>query len=142
MPVSGKGVRSQRERWEGGRIRLLLSQAPVLIRDLSRGKVRALEPLLDLLLMPLAFHVTLLCAGLLTPIPALRAVTLWGLIIAASHLAVAIATCGGSWKDVAALMAAPVYVGWKLLMLPRILLQSRAAARWIRTERAVERSGQ
>ena len=60
MPVAGTGVKTQRARWEGGRLRMMVEKVPGLARDVLRGRFRSVEPALDLLLLPLAFHVVLL----------------------------------------------------------------------------------
>lgn len=135
MPVAGAGVKTQRARWEGGRFRMLVAHAPRLGAQVLRGKWRMLEPCLDLLLLPLAFHVTLLLAALAVPSGISRTVGAVGLGVVALHLVGAVRLAGG---DFAALAAAPFYVVWKILMLPRVLRSSRSGAAWVRTERAGE----
>ncbi len=138
MPVSGKGVKTQRTRWEGGRFRMLTERAPSLAKEVVRGRLSLLEPLADLLLLPLAFHVTLLLvAAGVAPGP-WRTIALAGFGVLGFHLLTAIAVGGGGLKDFAALATAPFYVLWKLLMLPAVLRSSRGKAKWVRTERSHE----
>jgi cellulose synthase/poly-beta-1,6-N-acetylglucosamine synthase-like glycosyltransferase len=138
MPVSGKGVSTQRTRWEGGRFRMLAERAPGLIKELLRGRVRLLEPLLDLLLLPLAFHVSLLTVAAVTPFWLARDLGLAGLLVVAMHLLVTVSVCGNGWRDVAVLATAPFYIVWKLLMLPSVLRSAKANTTWVRTERTSE----
>lgn len=114
---------------------MLALHAPKLALDVLRGKWRMLEPCLDLLLLPLAFHVTLLLAALAVPSDLSRIAGAAGLGVVALHLVGAVRLAGG---DFAALAAAPFYVIWKILMLPRVLRSSRSGAAWVRTERAGE----
>lgn len=138
MPAAGKGVETQRSRWEGGRLRILRERAPGLALEVLRGQIRATEPLLDLLLLPLAFHVTLLVVAASTPLLIVRATGLAGLAVVAMHLFVAILVGGGNWRDYAALLAAPFYVLWKLLLIPSLVRNSRSNSAWVRTERKAD----
>jgi len=138
MPVSGKGVKTQRTRWEGGRFRMLSERAPSLAIEVLRGKISLLEPLADLLLLPLAFHVTLLLIALIPSDGPSRFLGLAGLAVLAIHLPMAIYVGGGGMREAGALATAPFYVLWKLLMLPAVLRSSRGKAIWVRTERSHE----
>lgn len=136
MPAAGAGVKTQRTRWEGGRFRMIAEHVPHLIPEILRGKFALLEPCLDLVLLPLAFHVTLLLLALPTPFAPARIVALAGLGMVAAHLFAAIGLSGGGPGDFAALLAAPFYIVWKILLLPRLLRNARSGAAWVRTERA------
>jgi cellulose synthase/poly-beta-1,6-N-acetylglucosamine synthase-like glycosyltransferase len=140
MPVAGAGVKTQRARWEGGRFRMIREKTLSLAAKVLRGRFRLLEPCLDLLLLPLAFHVCLLLLAAATPYWPVRAVGLFGLGVVVFHLAAAIIVTGGGFADVAALLAAPFYVGWKILLIPRLARSSGAKAAWARTERAAQRN--
>lgn len=137
MPVAGAGVKTQRARWEGGRFRMMAEKIPALTGEILRGRLRLAEPALDLLLLPLAFHVSLLLLALLAPTP-LREIALAGLGAVALHLFAAILVGGGTVKDIAALAAAPLYIVWKILLIPKLVATSRSGAAWVRTERAKE----
>lgn len=139
IPAAGKGVRTQRTRWEGGRFRMLREQGPRLAREVLAGKLRMLEPLLDLLLLPLAFHVALLLIAISGPSTVTRLAGAAGLLIVVFHLAAALLRCGGTWRDVLALTSAPFYIAWKLLLLPALLRNAKSGTAWVRTERAVEK---
>jgi cellulose synthase/poly-beta-1,6-N-acetylglucosamine synthase-like glycosyltransferase len=140
MPVSGAGVKTQRTRWEGGRFRLIREKTLPLLGEVFRGKLALLEPCLDLLLLPLAFHVCLLLLAALTPFGPVRAAAIFGLCVVAFHLAAAIAVVGGGLQDLVVLLAAPLYIVWKLLLIPRLARSSSAKATWARTERAAQRN--
>jgi hypothetical protein len=138
MPVRGKGVETQRSRWEGGRLRMLAIHAPGLGRDLVSGRWRALEPLLELLLLPLAFHVVLLVVAVTSPLRVARDVGLFGLGVVFVHLGVTMAVGGGGWQDLRTLASAPFYIAWKLLLIPSLLRSARADQAWVRTSRNAE----
>lgn len=135
MPVRGKEAKTQRSRWEGGRLRMLVEKSPALLRDVLRGNARCFEPLLELLLLPLAFHVTLLVIALSSPLPLVRDLGLAGISIVLLHLIAAIAVGGGSWRDATTLAIAPFYVLWKLLLIPSLLRNARSSQAWVRTGR-------
>lgn len=138
MPAEGEGVKTQRARWEGGRFLMLAEHAPRLLADVLRGRLRMLEPLLDLLLLPLAFHVALVCVALVgAGIP--RAYGVAALALVGGHVLAAVLVRGGGSRELLTLAAAPFYVIWKLAMIPRILASSRRGTAWVRTERKAER---
>jgi len=135
MPAEGKGIRTQRARWEGGRFRMIRAKAPELLRHILRGRVRFAEPLLELLLLPLGLHVALLMIVLASPQAALRLYGAAGLAVTGVHVISAIPVGGGGRRDLAALALAPFYILWKICMLPSILRAARRDAPWVRTER-------
>ena len=135
VPARGKGVATQRARWEGGRLRMIREKTPGLLADVLRGKVRSLEPLLDLLLLPLGFHVVLLVLAAFAAWTPARLAGFVGLLIVLVHLMVAIALTGGDWRDAIALLASPYYILWKILQIPLLIRSSRTNAAWVRTER-------
>ncbi len=138
IPVRGEGVKTQRSRWEGGRLRMLYLQAPKLLRGVLSGRLIFLEPLFELLLLPLAFHVTLLAIAVTTPLPVVRYVGVAGICIVMVHLIAAILVGGGSWRDIGTLAIAPFYVLWKLMLIPSLLRSSQSNQAWVRTRRNAE----
>jgi cellulose synthase/poly-beta-1,6-N-acetylglucosamine synthase-like glycosyltransferase len=140
MPVAGAGVKTQRTRWEGGRFRMLREKTPRLLAKILLGRLTLVEPCLDLLLLPLAFHVVLLLLAAAAPFGPTRAVALAGLAVVILHLAAAIVVTGGGLEDVAALLAAPFYIVWKILLIPRLARSAGAKTAWTRTERAPQRN--
>jgi cellulose synthase/poly-beta-1,6-N-acetylglucosamine synthase-like glycosyltransferase len=138
MPVRGEGVKTQRSRWEGGRLRMLQERGPELLRGVLSGRLIFLEPLLELLLLPLALHVTLLAIAISTPQPLVRSFGLAGAAVVVLHLIAAIVVGGGSWRDVGTLAVAPFYILWKLTQIPSLLRNSRSDNTWVRTKRSAE----
>ncbi len=141
MPVRGKGVETQRSRWEGGRLRMLYEKAPGLLHDLLRGQGRCLEPLLELLLLPLAFHVILLVVACTSPIHFIRWIAFFGVALVLLHLVVTIVIGKGGWRDLATLASAPFYIVWKLLLIPSLLRSASSNQAWVRTTRNKEDEG-
>jgi hypothetical protein len=141
MPSVGPGVRQQRLRWEGGRLRMLLEHAPGLIGDVLRGRGRAAEPLLDLLLPPLAYHAALVGVLALLPFDWARAVGLAGLAVIALHVVAATIVCRLPPTRLLLLAAAPFYIAWKILLLPATLTAAARDHPWVRTARETVRDG-
>jgi cellulose synthase/poly-beta-1,6-N-acetylglucosamine synthase-like glycosyltransferase len=135
MPASGDAAATQRSRWEGGRMRMIRQQVPRLIGDLAAGRWRMAEPLLELLLLPLAYHCALLLLTFAIPFGAARWYAAAGLAVVGVHVCVAIAVGGGTVADFAALAFAPLYVIWKLALAPAIGKAARKEAEWVRTAR-------
>ncbi len=123
----------QRSRWEGGRFGLIASQAPSLFRDLLAGQRRLLEPLAELLLLPLSYHVLLLLLTLPFSGPP-RYYALAGLTLVILHVLAAV-RLGGDVKDLKALASVPMYIIWKLKLIPNLLRNARKNAAWQRTDR-------
>jgi cellulose synthase/poly-beta-1,6-N-acetylglucosamine synthase-like glycosyltransferase len=141
MPAGGAGVRQQRVRWEGGRLRMLLEHAPGLLRDVLHGRWRSLEPLADLLLPPLAYHAAL--AGLLVLLPFAwsRALGAAVLAVIAAHTLAAAVVCRLPVRHLLALAFAPLYVAWKIVLLPATLAAAAREHPWVRTAREAVREG-
>ena len=113
-----------------------------LLADVLRGRVRQLEPLMDLLLLPLGFHVLLLVLAASAPYPPACLAGFGGLLVVLVHLMAAIVTSGGGWRDAMALLASPCYILWKLFQIPLLVRSSRTNTAWIRTERRIRVDGQ
>jgi cellulose synthase/poly-beta-1,6-N-acetylglucosamine synthase-like glycosyltransferase len=135
MPEKSPAAATQRARWEGGRALMRRQWTLPLVRSVLGGKARLLEPLLDLLSLPLATQAGLLFVAALLPIAWLRCYS------AASFLAIVfyvLVSAGMSPSPIAslrALAATPAYLAWKLLMLPSTRLAARKDAAWVRTQR-------
>lgn len=140
LPLSASAARSQRARWEGGRLGLARRWLPRLAAQLLRGKAWALEPLADLLLPPLAY----LCAGLLLlallPVEPARWLAAGGFSLIALHVAVALHLGGASRQHLAALATAPLYIAWKLAGVGATLRAAAGRSGWVRTARNVNPS--
>jgi cellulose synthase/poly-beta-1,6-N-acetylglucosamine synthase-like glycosyltransferase len=135
MPISSEGARSQRARWEGGRLRMMKQWAPKLVAGIFRGHLRQIEPLLDLLSLPIALEGALLLIAACLPVPSLRLYTLAAFAVLLLHISVASVQGEGIWTAMKALSIVPFYILWKLWMVPEIWRASRFNAAWVRTER-------
>jgi len=135
MPAAGSAAGTQRARWEGGRIRMIREQVPILLADLGAGRFALAEPLLELLLLPLAFHAALLMLTLAIPLAAARWYGAAALGVVVAHVGAAIVVGGGTIADFAALAFAPFYIIWKLALAPAIGRAARKNADWVRTAR-------
>ncbi len=98
-----------------------------------------IEPLLDLLAQPLATQTALLVLAAVLPVLWLRLYAAVGLAAAALYILVAASLSPDPADSVRALAAAPGYLFWKLLMIPRTRLAARKDATWIRTQRNAEK---
>lgn len=136
MPASGSGVKTQRSRWEGGRLRMLANFAPQLFFEVCKGQFRLLEPLLDLLLLPLAFHISLILFSVLQFDFKLQILGFFSIAIVILHILSAVFVGKGRWRDLAVLAYAPVYILWKMSLIKTLFKTSQGDAQWIRTERA------
>ena len=72
MPPSKQGEATQRSRWEGGRANAAVTWLGPLLRQLIRGRLRTLEPLLDLMSLPIGYVAFLLLFALCLPLEWLR----------------------------------------------------------------------
>ena len=134
-PNQSANAAVQRTRWEGGRFRLIIDHAPLLFKEVLRGHWNLLEPLAELLLLPLAFHVILLLFTLLIPWGLLQYYAAAGLLLVFAHVLIAIRLGGGGLSDIKILATAPVYILWKLTLLPKLWRNARENAAWQRTDR-------
>jgi cellulose synthase/poly-beta-1,6-N-acetylglucosamine synthase-like glycosyltransferase len=135
IPAGSDAASSQRSRWEGGRLRMLLEWAPRFGRTLVQGRLDCLEPLLELTALPLAYHVALLFVlAMLSP----GLFKWWAAVqmaVVTLHVVVSASLGEDFPRNLSTLAAAPFYVIWKLALLPRIIRSSRPDASWIRTGR-------
>ena len=141
MPVTSKSAQTQRARWEGGRLRVMKQWAHRLLVDVARGRVRLIEPLLDLLALPISSEVTLLLVAACLPVTWLRFYVLAAFAVLLFHVTAAAFSGPGFWGTMKALSTAPGYILWKLWIFPEIWRTSRANAAWVRTERESHANG-
>ena len=113
----------------------------MLVKDLLRGRARVVEPLLDIVSLPLAFecfswscwHCLSRPAGCghTRCAPLRRLGCMWPRRLHKS----------GDWRgSLRALARTPGYIAWKIAMIPGILRNSREGSAWIRTQRDVSSS--
>lgn len=139
MPETSAAATSQRARWEGGRILMRRLWSKPLALEVLRGNLQMLEPLLDLLAVPLATEAALLIlalmGGLAAHIDLLAAYGSLGIATLVLYLVVAASLGHDPWGTLKALAGAPAFLAWKVLMIPRTRLAARSGAAWVRTER-------
>lgn len=135
MPVARSAAAQQRARWEGGRLRLLASQGPALAARVLAGQWRLADPLLDLLLLPLAWHFSLLLLALALGAAPVQIAAGAGLAGVALHVAVALRLMPARREHLRALLGAPAYVIWKLCLAATTWRAAGRHAPWVRSAR-------
>jgi len=135
LPASRQGETVQRSRWEGGRFHVARIWSGRLLKQILRGHIRLAEPLFDVAGLPLAYGVFALLLALCVPVAAIRIYALVSLLVIAFHVVVAAASGPDFLKTLGLLAMAPIYILWKLRLLPSILRGSRGKADWVRTNR-------
>lgn len=143
MPAGGRAAGSQRARWEGGRAALARADGLPLLRDaVARRSAMLADLAMDLLVPPLgklAATTVLgaLAAGALVAshVAAPVALAPWAaaLVALGAYVARGCALSGTGARGAATLVAAPIYVAWKV----GVALRRRATGtpEWVRTER-------
>jgi cellulose synthase/poly-beta-1,6-N-acetylglucosamine synthase-like glycosyltransferase len=134
MP-SGAAAAQQRARWEGGRIRLIADRAPALLARILRGQWRLADPLLDLALLPLAWHVMLLGVALALGAGAVPALAAAGLAVVGLHVALALRLMRAQAAHWRALLGVPTYLVWKLCLAGATWRAADRHALWVRSDR-------
>ena len=135
VPDAGAASAQQRSRWEGGRLRLMADQAPALALGVLGGQWRLADPLLDLLLLPLSWHVALLLAALLLGGGLVQALALGALAAVGLHVLLALCLIRARHEHVRALLGVPFYLVWKLRLAGATLHAAGRNAVWVRSVR-------
>ena len=135
MPLARSAAAQQRSRWEGGRLRLLASHGPALAARVLAGQWCLLDPLLDLLLWPLAWHVSLLLLALALGAAPVQIAAGAGLAVVVAHVMVALWLMPARREHLRALLGAPAYVAWKLCLTATTLRAAGRHAPWVRSAR-------
>lgn len=145
MPASAAASRSQRERWEGGRLALVREHVPPLWRASRGEKGRIpLDLALDLLVPPLTTLGALVVAGIglaslltVSGIAGGVGIVPWAvsLLLLSSYVVRGAVLSGTGPRAVLDLMWAPVFAVWKLTLM---LKPTRRTGEWVRTTRSDE----
>jgi cellulose synthase/poly-beta-1,6-N-acetylglucosamine synthase-like glycosyltransferase len=135
MPLASSAAAQQRARWEGGRLRLLASQGPALAARMLGGQWRLADPLLDLLLLPLAWHVSLLLLAMALGAAPVQIAAGAGLAVVALHVALALWLMPARREHFRALLGAPAYMAWKLCLTVSTWRAAGRSAPWVRSAR-------
>jgi cellulose synthase/poly-beta-1,6-N-acetylglucosamine synthase-like glycosyltransferase len=140
MPEQGPATGSQRARWEGGRLAVARRYAGSLAGQILQGRFRALEPLLDLLCLPLAYEAALVLLSVGLSLAArnapMMAFSVLALGVLMFHLTLAVLSAPSPRKALRALTGVPFYMLWKVAVLPATLRHASVDTQWIRTERS------
>jgi cellulose synthase/poly-beta-1,6-N-acetylglucosamine synthase-like glycosyltransferase len=147
VPAQGRVAQVQRERWEGGRLRILRTALPRLWREiLVRGRLSLLDCALDLAVPPLGLltAVALAGAGVGVGLAAAGILTPWVLV----PWLLALGGIAGYVTGGMLAARAPRWMYRRLLSVPAFLLEkvvgtaavvgSRNSNIWVRTERPSE----
>lgn len=144
-PVTAQSAVSQRRRWEGGRAHLIRTLLPRVLRAAIAQRSLVLADLaLELLIPPLSYPAALLCLGsILEGSHYLLAGTfsfaiwLWffGACALLAHVLRGLLLSGTGWRGLQALLLAPGYVAWKLVVARPWARQGNT---WVRTTRVSE----
>jgi uncharacterized protein YbjQ (UPF0145 family) len=135
LPSTKQGETTQRSRWEGGRANAARTWLGPLLKESTRGRLRTLEPALDLASLPIGYGVALLMVAMCLPLTWMRLYALTALLVIAGHVLVAAWSGTDFAGDMRILARVPGYILWKLFMLPSLVRSSRRDSAWVRTER-------
>lgn len=152
MPVTAAQAASQRERWEGGRYRLLRERALPLIKEgVSKRNLALIDAAIALMVPPLAelAALLLLWGGLIALGSHWRLLlgpALFAALFGLSTLGFLTYVLGGLWVAGAsrevygALLKAPFYIVWKFALYAAGLVRCRKQTsggqpEWVRTDR-------
>jgi cellulose synthase/poly-beta-1,6-N-acetylglucosamine synthase-like glycosyltransferase len=135
MPESSGGSETQRSRWEGGRIRMMADNCLPLVKEIASGRWRLIEPLLELLLLPLWMHVSMLLVLLISPLWICQVYGLMALVLIVVHVIAAVLSTGGGWAELKVLLYVPRYILWKFKIVGKIFGKASKGAGWDRTGR-------
>jgi 1,2-diacylglycerol 3-beta-glucosyltransferase len=146
MPVSLRQSASQNERWERGRLQLVVEHVPELVMDgLRRRSLLRLDAAAEQLVPPLSvpFALGLVCMIAAVALGSVPGLVLAGLALVGQvvYLLAALTLVGAPASTYLALGIAPVYVGWKLGLYARALVNRRGTD-WVRTARVPTSSSQ
>jgi len=140
--VSGEhAARTQRQRWESGRLQLIRSRTLSLLRAARRpGGGVSLDLALDLLVLPLSYvaaNVTVLVVLAGVAIPWEPSIEPWLWLGLGCGVSLSLYVLRG-WqlsgvgvRGLADLLRAPLFVVWKSLLM----LRARKSSEWVRTKR-------
>ena len=133
--LPGSAQATQEARWEGGRFRVASRATGRLLTAVLLGRWRALETLADVWSLPLSRGILALVLTLFLSVHWLHVFSAVCAAITVLYVVQAAMLGDEALKDLAALAAAPLYVGWKAMITPLVLRQSRRRAEWARTTR-------
>jgi 1,2-diacylglycerol 3-beta-glucosyltransferase len=139
MPLTLKAARSQNLRWEAGRLSAVRHNVlPLIHRGLARRDPMLLDAAAEQLIPPLSVAVTVAGAAALVGVAAgsapVAALAIFGAGGLSLHVLAGLAAIRAPAETYRALLAAPAYVAWKLVLYARAMVTPAGKA-WVRTER-------
>jgi cellulose synthase/poly-beta-1,6-N-acetylglucosamine synthase-like glycosyltransferase len=147
MVATEKESRSQRERWEGGRLQLAKTHLGGLFRDAIAQRSGMLFDLaMDLAVPALTIVVVWTVVGavvatalaVVTKSPGLVAPWAFSAFVLLLYVGRGVVLSGSGFRGVLDLAAAPAYIAWKLALSLR--RSSRKKGEWVRTARESEKA--
>jgi len=135
LAPAGAVQTAQQARWEGGRLSIARTSAPLLLAAFLRGNLRAGEALLDVWSLPLSSGLvaSVLCFFLRPWWTAFYAESCAGILVA--YLATALLLGDDPARDSLALLLAPAFILRKLRRSRATLRHARKGAEWVPTNR-------
>jgi cellulose synthase/poly-beta-1,6-N-acetylglucosamine synthase-like glycosyltransferase len=137
IPATGAAQATQEARWEGGRFRVASQASGRLFAAVFGGNWRALETLADVWSLPLSRGILALLLTAALPVHWLHVFAIACAAIAILYVLQSALLGDEPAQDLAALVAAPLYLLWKAAITPLVVRQSRSRAAWARTKREV-----
>ena len=141
MVPGEQAARTQRRRWEDGRLQLIRSKTLLLLREaMGRGGAVCLDLALDLLVLPLSYvavnvAVLIVLAGVALPWEPSMEGWLWLALGCGMSLSLYVLRgwqlSGVGIRGLMDLGRAPLFVLWKVLLM----LRAHESAEWVRTKR-------
>jgi len=139
MPTTSRGAETQRARWEGGRLRMMLEHVKPLMTEVLKGRLHLMEPLADLLLLPLSYHVLILLFLCVMPFASAKIMGVAGLLAVLAYILMAARIGNISCLQLGkVLIQVPHYLLWKIRMVSATLRTARRGSDWVRTARNIE----
>lgn len=134
FPISEEGITTQRARWEGGRLLIIKTYLPKLIYKFLKGKFNFLEPILELITLPMAYIILILFLLLLSGSPFFIMFSVYGILLIGVYVIIAVKKFGDR-IDFTSLIGVPSYIFWKIIKLPLTFKNSKKNTNWKRTKR-------
>lgn len=142
IPLQAQQANVQQQRWEGGKLHILKTYLPLMLRHaLRHPSIATVDAVIDLLVPPqsVLFLLLALCfAGAVFVSP------LWALAIAACGAGVGFCIATGLLLQRAPLkvwlylLALPIFLAWKVPLYARLLFKKAESHTWNRTPRDAE----
>ncbi len=134
MPVTAAASKSQRVRWEQGRMLMIKKHAGPLLRRTLSGDWNAFEGLLDVLTPPASLIVLPLAAALLLGDSTVRLLALLMFVLLGGHYLLASWRYGSLLGLFRVALFLPWYITWKTYVV-LVSLIKRQHSGWVRTSR-------